>query len=172
MKWIYKQLTTSFPINASVNSKRQHPPGIPPGNFLRLSKVLSKGKILLQKSRPLGLKVPISGECFRRFSKPCLLITSKIWSSTEIKPYSRLGCFSNYSLVIPSNLSESNIFYLFTVLPSSAHPPSPPPPPVFLAEFTSSRLLRSPFTCTHFLLFFVRTLSCRRHNMQWPRVIS
>ena len=139
-----------------------------PRNFFEVVKCPFQGQNFSAKITALGAP----GNAFGRFSKPCLLIMPKIRSTTEIKPYSRLGCFSNYSLVIPSNLSESNIFNFFTVLPISAPPPPPPAPlihvftPSFLAEFTWSPLLRSPFTCTHFLLFFVRTLSCRRHDMQ------
>ena len=62
-----KQLTISFPINASVNSKRQHPWAIPRKffevvkspftgqNFSARITAPIQGKIFLQESRPLGL---------------------------------------------------------------------------------------------------------------------
>ena len=59
-------------------------------------------------------------------------------------------------------------------------PPAPPPPPPnstfdsrrFLAEFTWSRLLRSCFHVHALPDVLCWTLSYRRHDMQWPQVLS
>ena len=47
------------------------------------------------------------------------IITSKFGAQQKSNLNSRSGCFSNYSLVIPSNLSESNIFNHFKYYSSS-----------------------------------------------------
>ena len=64
--------------NASINSKREHPP--PRGNFLRWSKALPRGKIFLQKHGPRGKETPTPGEYFR-----------EIWSAFPVNRRRNFG---------------------------------------------------------------------------------
>ena len=55
-------------INASVNSKHQHPPpGLTPGNFLKVVKFPAPGQKIFAKLRPRGKKIdknPAPGDNF------------------------------------------------------------------------------------------------------------
>ena len=94
--------------NASINSKREHPPpppGKPPGNFPA-------------KARPPRQKTPTFGEYVRRASQPFLLTGVEILGFCRNQTLKRIGRLSNYSLVIPSSFSLSTILKSFKVPPS------------------------------------------------------
>ena len=114
-KYVGRDVTlTYFQYHASINSKRKHPPP-PPGNFLKWSKALPRGKILQQKHGPSDTKNTYPREYFRRSSQPFLLIGVEILGNQNWKRIERL---SNYSLVIPSSFSLNTILKVVKFSPS------------------------------------------------------
>ena len=103
--------------NASINSKREHPPGQTPAEFFEVVKALPQGKIFPQKHGP-GTKTPTPGEYFRRSSQPFLLIGVEILGFCRNQTLKRIGRLSNYSLVIPSSFSLSTILKVLKFPPS------------------------------------------------------
>ena len=94
--------------NASIKSKREHPPRADPrGIFLRWSKALPRGK-----------KTPTPGEYFRRSSQPFLLTGVEILGFFRNQRLKRIERLSYYSLVIPSSFSLSTILKVLKFSPS------------------------------------------------------
>ena len=97
--------------NASVNSKRKHSPGNPPGEFFKIVKSPASGQNLSAKARPPSTKAPTPGEYFRRSSQPFLLISVEILEFCKNQALKRVERLSNYSLVISFSFSLSAILY-------------------------------------------------------------
>ena len=100
---------------ASINSKREHPPGKPPGNFFEVVKSPSPWQNFL----PLRQKKTLTpGEYFRRSSHPFLLTGVEILGFCRNQTFKRIGRLSNYSLIIPSSFNLNTILKSFKVSPS------------------------------------------------------
>ena len=96
--------------NASINSKREHPPGQTPGGFFKVVKSPAPGQNFPAKARPLGQKkTPTPGEYFRKSSQPFLLMGVEILGFCRNQTLKRIERLSYYSLVIPSSFSLSTI---------------------------------------------------------------
>ena len=78
---------SAYRVNASVNSKHQHPPGLIPGEFFKVVKFPAPGQKIFAKLRPRGKKVdknPAPGDNFAMIVKPFPFF----W-------YSSLACLSS-----------------------------------------------------------------------------
>ena len=93
----WSQLVSALPFsfNASINSKREHPP---PGNFFLGSRKPCPGTKFFCKSTAPGTKTPTPREYFRRSSQPFLLIRVEILGFCRKQTLKRIGRLSNYSL--------------------------------------------------------------------------
>ena len=104
-------------FNASINSKREHPPWANPrGIFSRWSKALPRAKFSCKSMAP-GQKTSTPEEYLRRSSQPFLLTGVEILGFCRSQTLKRTGRLSNYSLVIPSSFSLSTILKGFKVFP-------------------------------------------------------
>ena len=104
--------------SASVNSKRQHPPGKPPGNFCEVVNSPAPGQNFSAKARPPGQEKTYPGEYFERSSQLFLLIGVEILEFCRNQFLKRTGRLSNYSLVILSSFSLSTILKVLKFSPS------------------------------------------------------
>ena len=104
--------------NASINSKREHPPGKTPGNFFEVVKCPAPGQNFSAKARPLGQKTPTPGEYFRKSSQLFLLIGVEILGFCRNQTLKRIERLSYYSLVIPSSFNLSTILKVLKFSPS------------------------------------------------------
>ena len=100
--------------SASVNSKRQHPPG----NFFEVVNSPAPGQNFSAKARPPGQEKTYPGEYFERSSQLFLLIGVEILEFCRNQFLKRTGRLSNYSLVIPSSFSLSTILKVLKFFPS------------------------------------------------------
>ena len=114
----YTPETICFAVMHQSNPSANIPPGKSPGNFLRWSKALPRGKIFLQKHGPRGKKTPTPGEYFRRSSQPFLLTGDEILGFFRNQRLKRIERLSYYSLVIPSSFSLSTILKVLKFSPS------------------------------------------------------
>ena len=103
---------------ASVNSKREHPPGQTPGNSFEVVKSPAPGQNFPAKARLPEQKTPTPGEYFRRSSQPFLLIGVEILGFCRSQTLKRIGRLSNYSVVILSSFSLSTTLKVLKFLPS------------------------------------------------------
>ena len=98
-------------LNASINSKREHPRQTP-GEFFEVVKSPAPGQNFsaealppgTKNTYPRGQKTPTPGSTFRRSGQPFLLTGVKIFGFCRNQTLKRIGRLPNYSLVIPSSL--------------------------------------------------------------------
>ena len=107
----------SYPY-ASVNSKRQHPHGKPPGNFFEVVKGPAPGQNFPQKHGPRDKKTPTPREYFERSGQLFVLIGVEFLEFCRNQTLKRTGRLSIYSLVIPSNFSLSTILKVLSFPPA------------------------------------------------------
>ena len=109
LDYCFSYLTSNELYNASINSKREHPPGQTSGKFSEVVKSPAPGQHFgLQITAP-GTKNTNPREYFRRSSQPFLLIGVEILGYCSNQTLKIIGRLSNYSLVIPSSFSLSTI---------------------------------------------------------------
>ena len=90
-------------LNASINSKREHPRQTP-GEFFEVVKSPAPGQNFSAKALPPRTKTPTPESTFRRSGQPFLLTGVKIFGFCRNQTLKRIGRLPNYSLVILSSL--------------------------------------------------------------------
>ena len=104
LEYVHKICPSSLNgLNASINSKREHPRQTP-GEFFEVVKSPAPGQNFVCKSTALGTKNTYPREYFRRSGQPFLLTGVKIFGFCKNQTLKRIGRLPNYSLVIPSSL--------------------------------------------------------------------
>ena len=98
---------------ASVNSKRQHPPG----ELFEAVESPTPGQNFSAEARPPGQKSTHPREYYRRSSQTFLLVGVEILEFCRNQTLKRVERLSNYSLLTPSGFSLSTILYHFKVSP-------------------------------------------------------